>query len=333
MSTATETGVVVLVDDEPPILAALKRLVRHEPWQVHTFSRPADALAFLEQHEADVVVADFRMPEMNGVELLRRVRELRPNAQRVMLTGYADPHALEDAVNRSEVFRFVSKPWDDQLLRLELRAAMESSRSRRESTRLQLQLREQVAVEQRPAPPPVDDGAVVLQVLGGWLHDLNGALAPLQAFAVDLASTPGHSADDQEAIEAIVESSRRAVKLSGALQRTLQKSLAPVNAGTPATAALDDAASLLKAALPKNTQLKVEPGPMGAVVFESGGAVRRRILTALVPTIAAPPAVLTLGIQQQGDTVLLRIHQRMSDGAERAEALPLGTVEGSGGEP
>lgn len=332
MSTATEPGVVVLVDDEPPILAALKRLVRHEPWQVHTFGRPADALAFLEKHEADVVVADFRMPEMNGVELLRRVRELRPNAQRVMLTGYADPHALEDAVNRSEVFRFVSKPWDDQLLRLELRAAMESSRSRRESARLQQQLQEK-AVEPRPATPAPEDGAIVLSVLGGWLHDLNGALAPLQAFAADLASTPGHSAEDQEAIEAIVESSKRAVKLTGALQRTLQKTLTAPNAGTPATAALDDVASLLKAALPKNTQLKIEPGPMGAVVFEAAGALRRRLLTALAPALGKPPAALTLGIQQRGDTVLLRIHQRMADGTEHAEELPLGTLEGSGGEP
>src|SRR5690606_22016013 len=103
---------------------------------VTTFSSPHEALKHMETHEVHVIVSDFRMPGMDGVELLRRVREVQPLTQRVMLTGYAEPKALEEAVNRSEVFRFVTKPWDDHAFQLTIRAAADEYHTRVENDRL-----------------------------------------------------------------------------------------------------------------------------------------------------------------------------------------------------
>ncbi len=127
---------VVVVDDERGILSALERLLRRDGFEVRTFTSPDEALLHLERHDAHVVLADFKMPGMDGVELLRRVKAVRPLAQRVMLTGYADPKALEDAVNRSEVFRFVAKPWDDGVLRLSVAAAADEAHTRQANERL-----------------------------------------------------------------------------------------------------------------------------------------------------------------------------------------------------
>lgn len=127
---------LLVVDDEALILSALKRTLRSSGFEVHGFTSPLEALDFARENEVHVVLSDFRMPDVNGVEFLRRMRELQPFAQRVMLTGYADPRAVEEAVNRSEVFRFVTKPWDDQALKLTLKAAADESHARWEIERL-----------------------------------------------------------------------------------------------------------------------------------------------------------------------------------------------------
>lgn len=134
---------LVLVDDEGFVLSALQRVLRNSGFAIRAFSDPEAALAFIEKNEVHVVLSDFRMPRMDGVELLRRVREIRPLAQRVMLTGYADPRAVEAAVNHSEVYRFITKPWDDQTLRLTLRAAADECHTRAENQRLARQIQQQ----------------------------------------------------------------------------------------------------------------------------------------------------------------------------------------------
>jgi len=104
---------ILLVDDEPSILASLRRLLRREGYTLHAANSGAEGLELLAEHEVGVVISDARMPEMPGAEFLGRVREMYPETVRIMLSGYTDLDAVTSAVNRGELFRFIAKPWDD----------------------------------------------------------------------------------------------------------------------------------------------------------------------------------------------------------------------------
>jgi response regulator RpfG family c-di-GMP phosphodiesterase len=120
MKQLKERHVVVLVDDEPEVLSALRRALRREPYQVLTTSRPAEALKWVEAIDVSAVVSDQRMPGMTGTELLGRVSERSPATTCVMLTAYG-PEAAEQPGVRHSVECILSKPWDDGMLRNALR--------------------------------------------------------------------------------------------------------------------------------------------------------------------------------------------------------------------
>jgi DNA-binding NtrC family response regulator len=117
---------VLFVDDEPRVLVALKAAVRGS-YEVTTAVGGEAAVELLRTQDFDVVVSDQRMPGMAGVEVLRRARELRPRAVRILLTGYSDLNATIGAINEGEVFRFVAKPWSNLGLRDTLAAAVKAS--------------------------------------------------------------------------------------------------------------------------------------------------------------------------------------------------------------
>lgn len=104
-------GRVLCVDDEPNILRALSWLLRKQ-FTVVTAMSAIEALELIHNGDFDVVISDQRMPEMSGVDFLNQVRELAPRAMRILLTGYSDLQAVLRSVNESEIFRFVTKPWD-----------------------------------------------------------------------------------------------------------------------------------------------------------------------------------------------------------------------------
>lgn len=107
---------ILVVDDEPEILFSLRALL-HREFEVHTAEGGKQAIDVLHQHPVHVIMTDQRMPEMTGVELLTRARVECPKAIRIIFTGYADLKAVIDAVNRGEIFRYLTKPWDpDELL-------------------------------------------------------------------------------------------------------------------------------------------------------------------------------------------------------------------------
>ncbi len=116
---------VLLVDDDPGVLAALVRLLRRGGVVTHTEVSGLEGLAVLENFQPDVVISDHRMPGIDGVEFLTRVKARLPHAQRILLTGEAEPEAIEAAVARSEVFRLIFKPWNDAQLMLTVRSALE----------------------------------------------------------------------------------------------------------------------------------------------------------------------------------------------------------------
>lgn len=115
--------VLLLVDDEKPILNALERALRPEGFCVLSSTDPFEALDMLATHSVDVIVTDQRMPGMSGIELLRRVRQLYPEVVRIMLTAHADTQVTAAAINEGAVFKFIFKPWSDEDLREVIREA------------------------------------------------------------------------------------------------------------------------------------------------------------------------------------------------------------------
>ena len=107
---------LLFIDDDERLLNGLRTLFRQE-YNTITVASGAAALEVLKRGPVHVVVSDQRMPEMTGVELLRKVRELAPNAVRILLTGYTDLASLVGSINQGEIFRFVKKPWDNEELR------------------------------------------------------------------------------------------------------------------------------------------------------------------------------------------------------------------------
>ncbi len=134
--TRNETASVLIVDDDEHVRRALKRVLKRARCRLHEAPDADGALAFLTVEPVHVVVSDYRMPGMSGVEFLRVVKERWPRVQRVLLTGQADTAAIEEAVNQSEIFRFIWKPWDDAHLLLTIQSAIDQYRLVEENGRL-----------------------------------------------------------------------------------------------------------------------------------------------------------------------------------------------------
>lgn len=115
---------VLLVDDESKILSALRRSLSTidadrldgEALKLDLFTSPEAAIERCEETEFDLVITDYRMPSMNGVDFLIRLMDIQPNVPRVIISGYADREAIIDAINEAQLTRFVQKPWDDDEL-------------------------------------------------------------------------------------------------------------------------------------------------------------------------------------------------------------------------
>lgn len=107
---------ILFVDDEERILSALRALFRRR-YHVFTATDGNQALEFAQRFHMHLVASDQRMPEMAGVDLLRRIREISPHTVRILLTGYSDLAAMVGSINDGEVYRFISKPWNDRELK------------------------------------------------------------------------------------------------------------------------------------------------------------------------------------------------------------------------
>lgn len=105
---------VVCVDDDPSVTRTLLRTLRHEPLSPMGTTEPEEALAWVLEHDVAVLVSDYNMPSMNGVQLAARVRELRPATVRILVTGSLDLPTALASINEGEVFRFVPKPFQPE---------------------------------------------------------------------------------------------------------------------------------------------------------------------------------------------------------------------------
>jgi DNA-binding NtrC family response regulator len=115
---------IIVVDDEPNNLRVLERLFRHD-YEVITAESGEEALRLLSEHDAALIITDQRMPNMTGVELLKRTADIRPHMVRIILTGYTDIETLVEAINSGLVYKYVTKPWDNEELRLTVNRALE----------------------------------------------------------------------------------------------------------------------------------------------------------------------------------------------------------------
>ncbi|MDP4302405.1 EAL domain-containing protein [Leptothrix discophora] len=131
---------LLLVDDEPNILNALKRLLRHDGYHIVTATSAAEGLQRLAEQTVDVIVSDQRMPGMTGVEFLHRARALYPSTVRLVLSGFTELQSIIDAVNEGAIYKFLTKPWDDQRLRSHVAEAFRQKELSDENRRLALQV-------------------------------------------------------------------------------------------------------------------------------------------------------------------------------------------------
>lgn len=127
---------ILFVDDEKDILASLKRLFMDEGYEIFTAQGGPHALELLKNGAVDLIVSDQRMPVMSGVEFLKQSKGLAPDSIRILLTGYADISAAIDSINKGEVYRYITKPWNDDELKAIIRDGLELRRLRRENENL-----------------------------------------------------------------------------------------------------------------------------------------------------------------------------------------------------
>ena len=114
---------LLIVDDDENILHAIKRTLRRDGYEIHTASSARDGLDILARTPIGVIVSDERMPEMNGCEFLSRVKALYPDTVRIMLSGYTDLKVVTDAINEGAIYKFLTKPWEEDALREDIRQA------------------------------------------------------------------------------------------------------------------------------------------------------------------------------------------------------------------
>ncbi|MFT5451217.1 MAG: two-component system probable response regulator PhcQ [Enterobacterales bacterium] len=134
---------IMLVDDEKNILSSLRRALRNEHWEIECFTSATEALKRAEVSNFELFISDFRMPEMNGVEFLTAVKQLQPQSMRLILSGYTDLEALLGAINDAEIYRFLSKPWQDYELISTVEQALHFRKLAIENQRLADQVRRQ----------------------------------------------------------------------------------------------------------------------------------------------------------------------------------------------
>ena len=132
--------ILLLVDDEENIAAALVRLLRRDGYTILRANSGQGGLDLLTRHKVGVIVSDQRMPGMTGTEFLIKVKELYPDTVRIVLSGYTELNSVTDAINRGAVYKFLTKPWEEDLLRANVEEAFQRYEMKTENIRLNLEL-------------------------------------------------------------------------------------------------------------------------------------------------------------------------------------------------
>jgi EAL domain-containing protein (putative c-di-GMP-specific phosphodiesterase class I)/CheY-like chemotaxis protein len=188
---------LLLVDDEPNVLTALRRLFRRDGYRIVSAASGDEALELLATTEVDVIISDQRMPGMTGVDFLRRAKALYPDTIRMTLSGYTDLQSIIGAVNEGAVYKFLTKPWDDERLREHVAQAFTQKEMADVNRRLQGEVTtanaelatanaDQAALNQRLALllDQQKEQAQLMQASAGAARDMVAAL-PTAVFGLD----------------------------------------------------------------------------------------------------------------------------------------------------
>ncbi len=132
--------ILLLVDDEINVLRALKRTFRPDDYTILTANSGEEGFALLAQHDVGVIISDQRMSQMSGIEFLHQVKKLYPKALRIVLSGYTELESITSAINEGAIYKFLTKPWDDALLRDNVRKAFQYYEIAKENERLTKEL-------------------------------------------------------------------------------------------------------------------------------------------------------------------------------------------------
>ncbi|MCK6545388.1 response regulator [Myxococcota bacterium] len=126
MTSQPPPETVLIVDDEEMVLTSLNAYLTLETdYNVVTFTSAAKALDYARRNPVDLVISDYLMPEMDGITFLAEIRTLRPEAPRIILTGYADKENAIKGINQVGLYQYIEKPWDNDELRLVIRNGLE----------------------------------------------------------------------------------------------------------------------------------------------------------------------------------------------------------------
>ena len=125
-TTNSRVPLLVIVDDEEMVLVSLRSFLALETdYEVLTFSSPLKALESIRENQIDLVISDYLMPEMTGIEFLLEVKKLQPYATRILLTGYADKENAIRAINEVNLYQYIEKPWSNDDLKLIIQNGLE----------------------------------------------------------------------------------------------------------------------------------------------------------------------------------------------------------------
>ncbi len=128
-----KTGKILIVDDEQMVTKTLSMLLGLEGFSdICSFNNPEDALLWLQDNDVNLIISDFIMPQMNGIDFLREAKKIANYASLILLTGYADKENAIRAINEIGIFKYIEKPWDNTNLVLNIKNALEQSRLKRE---------------------------------------------------------------------------------------------------------------------------------------------------------------------------------------------------------
>jgi DNA-binding NtrC family response regulator len=129
METTNNADTIVLVDDEEMVLTSLRSILALETdYKVNTFLSAREALDFISNNDVDLVISDYLMPEMDGITFLAKVRDIKPEIPRIILTGYADKENAIKAINEVGLYQYIEKPWDNEDLMIIIRNGLEKQK-------------------------------------------------------------------------------------------------------------------------------------------------------------------------------------------------------------
>lgn len=129
MTDKSQNATIVLVDDEDIVLSSIKSFLSLETeYNVQSFLSAQTAFEYIKENEVNLVISDYLMPELDGITFLAKVRDLKPEVPRIILTGYADKENAIKAINEIGLFQYIEKPWNNDDLLIILRNGLEKQK-------------------------------------------------------------------------------------------------------------------------------------------------------------------------------------------------------------